>query len=48
MTWARYGEGSVVVVGQVRGPGLAMARMYFVRNRVRPYGPELAVSEEKV
>ena len=44
---ARCGEGNIVVVGQVRGPGLALARMYFVET-VRSYRPELAVSEEKV
>ena len=47
MTWARCGKESVVIVGQVRGPGLAMARMHFMES-VRPYRPELAVSEGKV
>ena len=36
---------NVVGVGRVRGPGLSTARMYFVET-VRPYRPELAVSEE--
>ena len=46
MTWARCGEESVVIVGQVSGPGLAMARRHFMET-VRPYRPELAVSEEE-